>query len=110
LTANFVGTSKLFVPIFLHPKLNFMTKDLISEFVDNNLYLNINQRIKLTLSNGDFLIGFFKKIPESEAESVIKLNIENSWNFFVIDPENNLPQEATVVVGDDIKSLEKIEL
>jgi hypothetical protein len=72
--------------------------------------MNINQRTKLTLVKGSWLFGFFKKIPESEAQAVLKLNADNLWEFFIIDPHNNLPQKATIVNGEDIESLEKIEI
>lgn len=87
-----------------------MTKEEITLYTDNNYELTINERIRLTLKDDSVLMGFFKRHPESESEHTDKLKEKNHWEFFIILSQDNLPQEATVINGDDILRLELLEI
>ena len=87
-----------------------MTKEEITLFTENHYELTINERISLTINDGTVLSGFFKRHPESEAIATDKLKEKNHWEFFIISSKNNLPQEATIVDGDDISKLELLEI
>jgi hypothetical protein len=85
-----------------------MTKEEIFEFVDNNLEMTVNQRIKLILKDGKMLYGFFKKYTEAEYFS--KLKEKSIWDFFETPAQETQSQKATVINGDDIVSLEITEI
>jgi len=107
LTDNDVGVNLVFTPIF---KNLGMEKNKINVFVDNNLELNINQRIKVSIDTGAFYIGYFKKLPESESEASKKLQEGNVWEFTELNPVDKQPQEPIHIDGETIIGLEKVEL
>ncbi len=83
-----------------------MTKEDISNFADNNYELTINETVKLIFNDGKCLYGFFKRLTEAETSE--KKKDHNKWDFIIYSQD--LPPKTIVINGDEVLSLEVIEI
>ncbi|HVD99332.1 MAG TPA: hypothetical protein VNB90_14080 [Cytophagaceae bacterium] len=87
-----------------------MSTEEISDFVDNHFEVTINERVRVVLKKGEVLHGFFKRHPESESKPFEKMKDKNQWEFFIILPENVIPNKPTIIHGEEVESMELVEV